>query len=675
MELIARFVVPRHAVPVLEGGLSPMQTGLMLAAAACTIGSAPTGTGKSYVYRKAVAAGRRVLFVVPTVELANNLAASTIADLGRPLAEGGEGFTHPEKKVDVWTGEQTEKAMSEGATRAEVAAERRDALVKIDAWSEEGEIIFATMEAVSSILLRPSRGRQQDVGAAEMMKRFDHIVFDEFHLLGDRGFALAALCAGLAASGPWRDEHGVCRAKVTLLSATPVEVRPVLARLGVDVADGDVVVERVVDLPGDATGHRVLHGDVQVEFVEADGHLDVLEALDGYLADMPADWGTCCIFDSLARHARAEDALREFFLRHGPTEAFGTSSSIAKQRRDAQSVLSGKRFIAATSTIEVGVTLQGLHLLVTDSGHSPLSLMQRMGRVARMDMPGRVVVIANRADRERKPWLAKLVEFARQSGGRVPVSRLYGFMAAQARIDERFGLPGNGAALDALFTDEKPAFDAFDALSTRAVFNAGLFWNLVMRAQKAVGAEVMATALREVAPPAMRLVADWLRKAAAVRNASRSWTDAFLAEARNLRDFGITVEVRGIEGRSFRVSEQWLAEQTQVLDRFPIVYGPSDAAAVHVDAATWSEVLDMDHKARPAVYRRRVVLPSGRLAEVEGRRALIQFQEAAQRDAAKVPPLDRKACDAAVQLTRATGVLAYESSEFDGISGCNSAVL
>jgi replicative superfamily II helicase len=72
MELITRTLVPRHGVAIGPDGLSRMQSALLHTTAPLSLASAPTGAGKSYVYRRAVERGERVLFVVPTRRLAQN---------------------------------------------------------------------------------------------------------------------------------------------------------------------------------------------------------------------------------------------------------------------------------------------------------------------------------------------------------------------------------------------------------------------------------------------------------------------------------------------------------------------------------------------------------------------------------------------------------------------------
>ena len=77
------FVIPRHAVPSdPHSGLSPLQERMLNEAAPIRIFSAPTGAGKSYAYQKGMRErDERVLFIVPTRRLAQNLAQGLVSDL------------------------------------------------------------------------------------------------------------------------------------------------------------------------------------------------------------------------------------------------------------------------------------------------------------------------------------------------------------------------------------------------------------------------------------------------------------------------------------------------------------------------------------------------------------------------------------------------------------------
>ena len=101
MELITRTLVPHHSVAVDPEGLSPMQSALLHATGPLSLASAPTGAGKSYVYRRAMERGERVLFVVPTRRLAQNQTEGIRAD----LRSSGWPERDIKEKIVAWTGE------------------------------------------------------------------------------------------------------------------------------------------------------------------------------------------------------------------------------------------------------------------------------------------------------------------------------------------------------------------------------------------------------------------------------------------------------------------------------------------------------------------------------------------------------------------------------------------
>ena len=68
--------IARHCVGSdPETGLSPLQQDLLTRPEKVRIADAPTGAGKSYAFQRAMIAGERVLFIVPTRRLAQNLIA------------------------------------------------------------------------------------------------------------------------------------------------------------------------------------------------------------------------------------------------------------------------------------------------------------------------------------------------------------------------------------------------------------------------------------------------------------------------------------------------------------------------------------------------------------------------------------------------------------------------
>ena len=107
------------------------------------------------------------------------------------------------------------------------------------------------------------------------------------------------------------------------------------------------------------------------------------------------------ILDSVARLKGARDELSEIFRSHGVAEedilTINSIDDAHRTFRDAHGI-GGRtadpqraRAILATSSIEIGVTFSA-SLMIMDPGHDSCSFVQRVGRVSRGDLPGRVVV-------------------------------------------------------------------------------------------------------------------------------------------------------------------------------------------------------------------------------------------------------------------------------------------
>ena len=94
-----------------QTGLSPMQTQLLTSSQPVRIASAPTGAGKSYAFKHAMLKNERVLFIVPTRRLSQNLAIGFIEDL---IEQDGWSEDQAKSKVAIWSGDETKKLKEEG---------------------------------------------------------------------------------------------------------------------------------------------------------------------------------------------------------------------------------------------------------------------------------------------------------------------------------------------------------------------------------------------------------------------------------------------------------------------------------------------------------------------------------------------------------------------------------
>jgi CRISPR-associated endonuclease/helicase Cas3 len=673
MELITRTLVPRHGVAIGPDGLSRMQSALLNTTAPLSLASAPTGAGKSYVYRRAVERGERVLFVVPTRRLAQNQTEGIRAD----LRSVGWPERDVEKKIAAWTSDTTAPLRAEGI---DVLRHRLSRLPQLR-FGERGEIIFITPETLSHLLFNPVlNDGLGDVGPNALMASFDRIVFDEFHLVQPRGFGLVSFCAGLAANGPWGREtpDGPVRAKVSLLSATPVDILPVMARLGIPMAQNDLVAETIED-----EGGRALHGDVTLEFVQAESPLEILREMKADVAALPDGRTALLLYDALKDLQRDRPELHAVAeeLRLVSTCRFLVDNSIDSQADDTWrgrgKSLEGRRLIVATSTVEVGVTIPGLTLMVMDPGFTPLSFMQRIGRAARGALDGRIVIRIGRTVPSERPWLQRLVDYVKGSGGRIDIRKLSAFMAETARVAERFRMPET-SGLNTLFAEGNTSaaqIDFFAAMPVKAAFASGLYWTILDNRLRERGLSDKAAQIRAAAPSTARIVRGWLDEVSRSGvEGARPWRRIFEAQARILRDFSPTVTVIGADGRRFEVSEAWLTKHTFILDDFPVDVTEEGTSIVRIDSEIqWNEFLREEGSWRD--YRRPAALPYQNMTvPLSSRGAVEEYASAIDRLKGGLATNGRRAAERALALIRATGILPYADDRI-GSSGANSGIL
>src|SRR3954451_15778470 len=180
---MTRFTIARHAVPVREayGGLSDLQHAMLHDEHPIRIFSAPTGAGKSYAFQRGVVRdGLRVLFIVPTRRLAENLAAAMRHD----LAAEGIGEDAIARRIVIWTSDERRRQETADPT-IRVGRLRVRQLRQSDLAPGEGRMILATPESVAWGLLHPPRPDHGEsaLNIADVLRGVDHIVFDEFHTI------------------------------------------------------------------------------------------------------------------------------------------------------------------------------------------------------------------------------------------------------------------------------------------------------------------------------------------------------------------------------------------------------------------------------------------------------------------------------------------------------------
>lgn len=634
----ASTVIPRHCVRKDENGLSDMQATLLRKTSPVRLVSGPTGAGKSRSYLNMVLAGRKILFVVPTQRLAGNFFAGVRADL---LAHGWSEEKIG-RRLHCWIGET-----APGVSIAERDATRLNAIERSDG------LFIITPDTLSRILQK--RWGKGVVGAYFIADIFDEIVFDEFHLLDHRSFGLACVFAKLA---DVMCGDGRIRLVTSFLSATPFDIRPVLEKSGVRPESIGVVTEVLVE------EGRPLHGDVSVEANDAATLLEIVTAeIDDVAARVRRGERVLILYDSLDRLYRESPVLEDLFARHGLARPLIDSS---QHKNDSDRAPDDAHIIISTSTFEMGLTVPGLSLAVLDPGIGPMNLVQRIGRVARGDMTGRVIVRIP-SPPARSPWIDEFVALV-SSAPRIPVDVFGAAMAKLSGLDRRYSISE---------TDEDGVF--YGGLGSNAVYAAALYWAVLIEneAHGLGNAYHVRRGVIDAQPPLTRLVRRWLSLLEETRQ-GRKLAEAIKREACHIRDIGPGVEMRLANGDRKSIQIDWLVRNTTILTDCP----------VRVDAVTGVPFIEasgierylrdkpgFDEVLRKAVFyfgperlsSRNPV--SGWLMRSEHPRRL----EAAQ---LRRSEKDRAAVDAGASLVRHTGIVPWAAEDKDDVpEGARTAVL
>ncbi len=506
--------------------LSRMQRRLLSDTPWVRVVDAPTGSGKSFAFQKAVlsgtAGGRRdVLFVAPTRRLTENLAASLQEGLLKETAAAARerGMTDAqhrlavEQSVLVWNGQQAIPNAPQGRT-----VWRKRQLSSVAGPFNLGRTVFTVLEIVRDMLF-PTRlvAGEGDNRGSVWLSRFKHVVFDEFHTLGPDGLALALVMVAMVQALNRREQ---ARAAVkgreprytylTFLSATPVDVLAFLEKgLGTDPSEKNPSEQscspRLVRLPETSQGdgvcligeplihsngsdwpssegwptqnrYRALHGDVVLEGVEADG----IEALvDDHLEEIVNELRSrrqvVCLWDSKAQLMVEKESIRRSienaWRAAGETRApvFLEVHAAADRRRgegESPGELSKADVVLGTASVEAGVTFRENRLLIMEPGFTLLNLVQRMGRCARGMSNG-------------QPTQGRVVIRLEPEGAWRNDHRSW----LAAAVGEMAGMP-DAVCIDALLSNlrravwpgENDGLYQQDGLDQKAQARAGLFW-------------------------------------------------------------------------------------------------------------------------------------------------------------------------------------------------------
>lgn len=561
-------VIARHSVAQRpEDGLSPLQYRLLTENRRIRIVDAPTGAGKSYAFQKAMLNEKRILFIVPTRRLAQNLAAGLVNDLIK-----SEGWSEKlaERKVKIFSSDQTQVYKEQGIRQISGYYLRQ--LESLDETRDDGEMIVAIPEMISNLLHREylNKGNAGD-GAFNLLTHFDHIVFDEFHTIEAQGFGLAALLAKLVSVAVAEDIQGFGRAKVSFLSATPLNILPTLERLGINPEQVEVLEEVLVD---DEKG-RSLHGDVKLSLQQQETmpaflhqHIALIQA------EVQARRQVVIIYNALHDLRRDLPQLHQQFHEAGiDTRRVLVINSIddsGGNRKSRYGFSSGRRqnpddfnILIATASVEMGVTFRAANVMFMEPGFAPMNFLQRYGRAARRGENGQVFVRLDKVLCERLPWLRELRDWvAARQGQRVNVLDFNRVLSQSAR--DKFDADQVSSAAGAA------GATYFGSLSHYANYASGLYWQRLI--QNASNRGFRAGHLREHQPKSSAHVYKLLQAFQPMLDdedyarPARRWYQWFMQRALMLRDIGARVTVREGDGFTLQVDRVWLARETSVFD-------------------------------------------------------------------------------------------------------------
>ena len=440
-------------------------------------------------------------------------------------------------------------------------------------------MIFAIPEVVVRMLSGICVTGGSAVNPFRYLRDFDHVVFDEFHTIDDQAFGLACLFSALAV--------GERRAKVSLLSATPIDVTGIFERMGVGPDDIESIAEEIVD--GHPQVHRPIHGDVTVSLREGSIPESMATESDAIQASIGGKHTAIAIYDSLQRVKQNEPKVRALLHRAGVSreKILAINSIDDSERRPDEPRRGGTHrdprdydVLLCTSSVEIGVTFRS-NLAFIEPGHGLANFVQRIGRVSRGRDDGQVFVSLPESKRSRSEWTRRIAKFIENSN---EIS-IENFTAEILRDVRRRFEPGSRES----GTDpesEVGTIRFFRHVSWRGAFWAALFVIAVCHRKMQVQKGARDRLRTMLSVPAVRFVEAKIREIESVDRVNdylprqaqphKRWVRALLDRALTYQDIGATVEVVDPDGVRHTVSESFLRRTTNI----PLVYGEEDGARV-----------------------------------------------------------------------------------------------
>lgn len=581
--------IAKHSVAQREeDGLSPLQYELIHEPKRVRIVDAPTGAGKTYAFQKALLNDQRVLFIVPTRRLAQNIAGGLVNDL---VSHSGWDEATALNKVVLLSSDQTLNLKSQGIRN--IAGYRIRQLQELDSTRAGGEMVVAVPEVISMLLHRQylSKG-QAGYTVFDMLSDFDHIVFDEFHTIDASGFGLAALFAKLASVENESGSVGYGNAKVSFLSATPLSIKPTLENLGIPTEQIAELSEELVEVG------RPLHGNVALSACQNDSMITLLEehislvsnecdsnrqvviiynALGDLRRDLPLIKGVLQQADIDLQKVLIINSIDDSGNNHQGSHGFHSGR---QQNPDNFNIL------IATASVEMGVTFREANVMLMEPGFAPMNFLQRYGRAARRGKDGSVFVRTDEKLQNRLPWLRNLITWMdEQDEQTVSILALSRCLSAEA--EQRF------AEGDTAY---------FGTLSDHAVYASGLYWQVMIQHGSNKG--FRAQHLRTHQPKSSAHIYAMLKQFDALleddyyKQSAQRWKDHFFTQALVLRDIGSRVKIIEADDRAVQVDRLWLARETNILREYSVLLDEHDQEYVQLRGELDDYLLQPDEKNR-----------------------------------------------------------------------------
>ncbi|MDE0026901.1 MAG: type I-D CRISPR-associated helicase Cas3' [Spirochaetaceae bacterium] len=568
-------IIRAHSVPTMPSGLSPMQERLLNSDKLVRLVSAPTGSGKSYAFMRAVLDDNaHVLFVVPTKRLLQNLIDDARDQAREHLRRRGL----PDAAVDTWIAEHMiEWSGNQVADESGRLATTRVRQLLGGGTDADGRVIFTIPEVVVKMMSGVRVTGASAVSPFLYARTFDHVVFDEFHTIDDRSFGLASLMALLAVTER--------RGKVSLLSATPIDVTVTLARMDVASNDIETIAEEIDD--AHPPGNRPIHGNVTLTLRKCTIPDSIALSVDEVRESIGQGRTVIVIYDSLKRLIQDAATVRERLRAVGvPEHRILRINSIDDSERRPGEPRRGRRYadprqydvLLCTSSVEIGVTFHS-SLMFTEPGHDLASFVQRVGRVARGAVDGQVIVSLAKRDRSRSPWKRRIADVIERND-ELSVATFVSEILRDVRN-----------RIQPTHKEAKAAVDApgevhfYRRASWRGMYWAALFLVAIRRTKMKVQHSANIR-LRQVSPGVVKFVGAKIDEILSVdivnpnlpRRAQphKRWVDALLVSALTYRNIGATIVVVDPDGKRHTVTESFLRRATDI----PVICTEEDGEQV-----------------------------------------------------------------------------------------------